>query len=609
MLDPSKTSSFFDGRPIPLGQILGSLLSAALVLGLPCPSQAQTSWEATGSGYWKDAGNWSSGAPSGTTRVNIINDGGKTVTVNNETPTANLLFGDLYITGKGTATNELRLTNSEQWLESSGTTTRIDSAGILSLGKIVNDGGLFKSTGLIRFGYEINGQGALEMISGKWEVFGINLGSHNAGTQGTLTMSGGSITLSDTLRVGAFGKGNGTATITGGTLVAPSILIGATSSQSFPSEASIDVSATGVLETNSISLNRSSTNEGSTSLTIRDGGTVQFTSANPTITVRDGVPVMKIKDGVVSYRGVSNADIASGNFASVTFEGKNTFRLNNSSNLAVAGYLFDANQGAANYHRLELTGAEARWQSTTLTIGPDGALSVFDADQATLAASTTSSGAISVTQSQVTWDGTLLLQGRYQSDAASQLFKADVTIGTAGFLAGNDGSSFEFQGNLANHSTEANAFHLLTSTVTFTTGTAQLHLLNLTDSASYELGVEGLRADNQAIGTFAIALGNRVALEGVAGVHALYVGTLDLSAWDTSETELELTLQSALDLSAGVHLYYDPTRLENAYLSGLDYDLWGGGQLRAIPEPSTLTLVCTALLAAIAAGRRGSNGL
>ncbi|HWL51614.1 MAG TPA: hypothetical protein VNQ90_04220 [Chthoniobacteraceae bacterium] len=608
MPDLSKTSSFPDRRSLPLRRALGSLLPAIVMLGLLCPSQAQTSWEATGSGYWKDAGNWSSGAPSGTTRVNIINDGSKTVTVDNETPTAHLLFGDLYITGKGSATNELRLSNSDQWLESTGTTTRIDSAGLPSLGKIVNDGGLFRSTGLIRFGYEINGQGALEMISGKWEVSGINLGSHNAGTQGTLTMSGGSILLSDTLRVGAFGKGNGTATITGGILAAPSILMGATSSQSFPSEAMVDVSATGILETNSISLNRSSTNEGSTSLTIRDGGTVQFTSANPTITIRDGVPVMKIRDGVVSYRSVSDANIASGNFASVLFEGKNTFRLNDSSNLAVAGYLFDANQGAANYHRLELTGAAARWQSTTLTIGADGALSVFNATQATIAASTTSSGAISVTQSQLGWEGALTLQGGYQSDAAASLFTADVTVGTAGFLAGSDGSSFEFRGNLTNLSTETDSFHLLTSTVAFTTGATELHHLDLTGSASYELGLGGWRADNQAMGTVAIALGNQLALEGAAGVNALYVGALDLSEWATGEADLELTLQSALDLSAGVHLYYDPTRLENAYLSGLDYDLWGGGQLRAIPEPSALALACIALLAAVAVGQKKIAG-
>ena len=51
--------------------------------------------------------------------------------------------------------------------------------------------------------------------------------------------------------------------------------------------------------------------------------------------------------------------------------------------------------------------------------------------------------------------------------------------------------------------------------------------------------------------------------------------------------------------SDGFTIYYNPHLNGNSYLAGLDYNLDGGGYLKAVkqvPEPSTMLLLCTGLI-------------
>ena len=74
--------------------------------------------------------------------------------------------------------------------------------------------------------------------------------------------------------------------------------------------------------------------------------------------------------------------------------------------------------------------------------------------------------------------------------------------------------------------------------------------------------------------------------------NALYVGWLDLSAWSTNAVDLTNTLHSALSLE-GINLYYDKYDPNNAYLEGLEFDIWGSANslLIPIPEPSPFLAV------------------
>jgi hypothetical protein len=126
-------------------------------------------------------------------------------------------------------------------------------------------------------------------------------------------------------------------------------------------------------------------------------------------------------------------------------------------------------------------------------------------------------------------------------------------------------------------------------------------------------------ATNFAIGTFSIATGNRVTVAGNKDslTNAVYLGWLDLhglgsgSLLTNSYLAVSNTLVTALSLP-NISVYYDVQDARNDWLTqwlpstqaGGAYDLWGGGLLLPIPEPSSLALWALALGAVAAARRR-----
>jgi hypothetical protein len=91
------------------------------------------------------------------------------------------------------------------------------------------------------------------------------------------------------------------------------------------------------------------------------------------------------------------------------------------------------------------------------------------------------------------------------------------------------------------------------------------------------------------------------------------VGWLDLQAIEaagiTTNNYSALTngIVAALTLP-NINLYYDKNLSENAYLGGMEYDLWNGqGLLIPIPEPSPI-LIVMAGIALLAIFRRRAGG-
>jgi len=225
---------------------------ACLVLFLAPTCYGAATWTNFNSGFWKDGTNWLSGrVPSltlGTTT--IANSNTKTVTIDALTPSTNLTINSLTISGSGNATNTLLLSN----VGTNNPLILLNSAEL----KITQGGALMVTNSSLvvtgSFGQGFNlyaGQATLE--SGSIRVIEdpdvtnvtvlvrvgrtnaasltINGGVLEAGTvlvaetpftqfssQGTIRITGGLMSLSGELSIGAGARGNGSVEVLGGQL-------------------------------------------------------------------------------------------------------------------------------------------------------------------------------------------------------------------------------------------------------------------------------------------------------------------------------------------------------------------------------------------------------
>jgi T5SS/PEP-CTERM-associated repeat protein len=368
----------------------------------------------------------------------------------------------------------------------------------------------------------------------------------------------------------------------------------------------IVVTSGGVLEANSLTAGASVGNSIS-----NVGGVYQFTVAAPGIT-NNGVGRITVTDGTISFRGVASADV----FANVTgpgnqitniaFAGNNTFRLNNSSNATgLASYVFNTGLGATNYTGLALMGAGATWRSTTLTIGSGGTLLASNST-ATVAAALSSTGAISVVNSKISFLSNAVVAGSYISDPSTNTFFGDLTVTASGSLAGGPGDLFDFKKSLYINSTNRIGFNLASAAVSFTGGGIHTNAITGMDlgSNTFAYGVAFEQQTNFAYGELHLgSAADQICFEcgttPVAPSNALYIGWLDLLS--------NASLVTNLHAPSTINLYYYSGDTRNAYLGGLTYNLTdclggaGGLLMPVIPEPSAVLLVG---LAALAAWRR-----
>jgi len=222
--------------------------------GLACSSSAQinNSW-IDGSGKWEVTNKWSLGtAPSTSDSVDLItNAGNKTVTIDAVTSgsfPATLTISNLLLSALGGSTNTLVLSNA-------GTSTplhlqdtfTISSGGVLL---VTNSALLFDAMATCCHDFEINGvvtmQSGLIVASNNENRINLGVGTNgfagrltisngtvlsrevivgfNNGCQGTLTVAGGTVSVSGVgLDIGFFGGGSspstGTVFVTGGQLI------------------------------------------------------------------------------------------------------------------------------------------------------------------------------------------------------------------------------------------------------------------------------------------------------------------------------------------------------------------------------------------------------
>jgi T5SS/PEP-CTERM-associated repeat protein len=335
------------------------------------------------------------------------------------------------------------------------------------------------------------------------------------------------------------------------------------------------------------------------------GGIYQFPTSAPTITANTANSIV-ITNGTISYRDVNGADIYNGEVAHMTFQGDNTFRLNNSSNASVASYTFDsvANTGApTNYQRLALVNGGSRWAGGNVTIGTGGAMLVSNSAAASVSAVITNLGLIEVKNSKMTFEGNVVISGKYVSDPSTNTYLADVTVLAGGSLAGGAGDLFDFKKGLYIHSTNRVEFDLSTSTVQFSGGGIHTNAITGQDLGGGMPAYDASFAThtNFAYGTLRLGSTNDVLCFECGNIpvvasNALYIGYLDLTGLTNDIPNINTLVTSVLHAPTNINLYYQIGG-NDAYLGGLTYQLTdcnnalGGLLLPVIPEPSTLTLL------------------
>ncbi len=438
------------------------------------------------------------------------------------------------------------------------------------------------------------------------------VGNSAAASNNTAIVTGAGSTWSNTLRfiVGQSGQANQLIITNGGTVFATNGVVGGAAS----GQGSITLSGTNsLLKLFSLHLGTNSVSSGTGSLFMNDGavlegtnfvtgfnnsgaitnqgGILQFFTSTPTL-VTNTVDSIILTNATLSYRNVSNADIFNTQVSNISFQGNNTFRLNNSTNSSITSYTFGTNNGNL-YQHLTLYNNATRWQSTAFTMGSGGILSISNTT-ATVSGVFTNSGTINVFNSRVTYESPVIIHGAYLSDPSTNIFTTNVTITSSGYIQAAAGDFFQFERDLTLQSTQSNLFNMSSAIVLFT-NLGGAHLLDLTGSSALDRGTNGIVTltdvtNNFAIGTLQLfGAGDTLRVTG-AVVNALYVGTLDLGA-----------LANTNNLFTDVNVYYDANLPANAYLARSIYDLQGNGMLipYGVPEPGFVSIVASAVLALI----------
>lgn len=349
------------------------------------------------------------------------------------------------------------------------------------------------------------------------------------------------------------------------------------------------------------------------------GGIIQFFTASPTLAF--GTTAKILTNATVGFRGINNADVlgslGSNSVSLFRFQGANTFRLNNASNTSAASpqnYTFASGISPSNYVGLEMINGGTAWKSAWLNIGAGGRMLVSNTS-ASVEGVTTNSGSITVLNASATWQSPVVNLGAWVSDPSTNAFNGSFTVGPTAYVSAASGDVYAFGGDFLMGSTNR-AFSMASARVVFATNgfglstTTANHLLSISNSGALEIGAGYTNfsqvASNFALGSLSIESGDRLTVAGSKGgalTNALYVGWLDIrGGFDTnSYSAVTNALVLALNLP-NVNLYYDTYDPRNGWLnanlvgdSANGYNLWSGGLLLPIPEPSALGTLAAGL--------------
>lgn len=299
---------------------------------------AQTAWINPSSGFWREAANWSAGAPSLAESLTLItNANSKTVTIDPSTPLANLEVDRLTVSAPAGQTNMLllenlaatanfrviglaalnqggamRVTNSTLFVDgdiggamdvNAGELTLVDGAvtlgpfgrfrvGMSAAGTVNILGGIFTAGDTFIIGGGTAGQGTVNMSgSGELRVaLNIVIGD-DPGTSGTMTVNGGMVVATNDVMVSRIGDdGTGVFTLQDGAVEFWDLSIG----RSVGSDGTLNISA-GTLQAYDISLGRFA---GATGTLNISGGSLLLPDDSLLIG-REGTGQVNISGGVV----------------------------------------------------------------------------------------------------------------------------------------------------------------------------------------------------------------------------------------------------------------------------------------------------------------------
>ncbi|MCC7517667.1 MAG: hypothetical protein IT578_00615 [Verrucomicrobiae bacterium] len=450
---------------------------------------------------------------------------------------------------------------------------------------VTGSGSVWTNATTIHIGY--NGANNSLTISDSGVVYATTAALGGQGVSGSnntvLVMGTGSLwrlTGANGLTVGSVGAGNLVTVSNGGRIWAGGSNLQIGGGNSGASNNAVMIAGDGSVWTNFGGLyiggGTAGTGSGGNSLSIRDGGFVHQT----------GVAIL------------GNGNASASNSATIS---------------GVSSLWVNASTWVSNSGRLALLDG-GRLQTGALTLD-SGSSVLFSNGTYSLSAAFTNQGTTRAINSRVTFVSPVVLGGAYVSDPSTNTFTSNLTVTASGALSGSNGDLFVFNQNLLLASTNRAQFALAQAAVLFTN--AATHLLSVSNSGALNLG-QGFTsfaqvATNFAIGQLSIASGNRLTIAGNQDslTNALYVGWLDLQGAATnSYAAVTNALRLALNLP-NINVYYDSFDSRNDWLnanllndSASGYDLWGGGFLLPIPEPSALALAVAGTLVLVWRTRR-----
>ena len=262
------------------------------------------------------------------------------------------------------------------------------------------------------------------------------------------------------------------------------------------------------------------------------------------------------------------------------------------------------NAGTFNYSGGSITISDPRPDPDPSFVGfnNSGTFNLSGSGTRTVEGNILNTGTVKTTHTTAVFNGTFTNNGAYISDPASQYF-IDLIVEEAGYLIGQHNDQFYIGGDFINHSTMNNEWNTRQSYLGFIDGEDSLHNFYLT-GVDYGATMSGY-ANNFAWGTLDVTDNYLTFYDGNSEEGAaLYLRELcGLAISDD--------LIANLFGFDGLNVYYMAQLPGNSYLGGLTYELSGGGYLRpTVPEPSTILLLSTSLVALVGFRRKfGSKHL